>query len=329
MVPPITAIVALTLVALIWRAVHGDAAPTRDIALAVFVSVAAWSLPLVDAVRHHGGNLSALWQFLTQAGVPPHSARDALVAWSDSFAGMARADLALAWGQPLHPSGAAWTIPAACLLLASLTIVTYVAARTRRIFDAWFGTMTLAAAVACLWSLTRVRDAFVDHEVFWLVALGAVTAAIVVAAVADRLSLRAPAIERVASRAPAILVAAVLILAALDFRNIAELERRWSGQRDVPPAVAAIEAFLDREHARAVIVDVETAWAEGVPIVLRLRQHHRRVAVSADSLFMFTDAFTPTGREDAWVRVQPGLRGAPDSRWQRVFDSYWASVYAR
>ena len=320
--PPIAAVVALTLAALAWRARRGEAVPARDIALAVFVSVAAWSLPLVDAVRHHGGNLLALWQFLTQTGVPPHSGREALAAWSDSFAGMARGDLGLAWGERLHPSGAVWTIPGACLLLASLTIVTYVAGKGRRMFDAWFGTMTLAAAVVSLWSLTHVRDEFVDHEVFWLVALGALAAAIVVAAMADHVSLRAPALARLASRAPAILVAAALILAVLDFRNITEFERRWAGQRDVPPAVAAIEAFLDGEHSRAAMVDVDAAWAESVPIVLRLRQHHRRVAVSADSLFMFTDVFAPTGREDAWVRVQRGPGGAPDSRWQRVFDSY-------
>jgi hypothetical protein len=93
--------------------------------------------------------------------------------------------------------------------------------------------------------------------------------------------------------------------------------------------VAAIEAFLDRERARSAVVDVEAAWAQGAPILLRLRHHHRRVAVSPGSLFIFTDAFAPTGREDTTVRVQPGQRGAPDTGWQPLFDSPWTSVYGR
>jgi len=129
--------------------------------------------------------------------------------------------------------------------------------------------------------------------------------------------------------APPALLAAALIVAALDFRSILEMERRWAGQRDVPIAVAGIEAYLDQERSRMPLIDVDGAWAQGVPIILRLRQHHRRVAVSTGSLFIVTDVFAPTGREDAWIRVQPGPRGAPETGWRQVFDSYWANVYAR
>lgn len=97
----------------------------------------------------------------------------------------------------------------------------------------------------------------------------------------------------------------------------------------MPPAVAAIEAYLDRQHARAAVIDVDAAWAQAVPIVLRLRQHHRRVSVSPGALFIFTDAFAPTGQEDGWVRVQPGSLRAPGGDWQQLFDAYWVSVYAR
>ena len=327
--PPLAAVVALTLAVLVYRGIRGYAAPPRDVILAVLASAAAWSLPVLEAVQDRGGNLAALWHFLTRAGAAPHSAREALAAWSDSLAGMARADLALAWGSPLHLSGAAWIVPGACMLMVSLAIATCIAQRTGRVFDAWFGTMTLAAALASLWSLTRVRDDYTDYEVFWLVALGAVAAAIVAAAAAEPLLGGAPAGERWVRRAPPVLIATALILAALDFRSILEMERRWAGQRDVPPAVAAIEAYLDGQHSRSAVIDVEAAWSQGVPIVLRLRQHHRRVAVSPGSLFIFTDVFAPTGREDAWVRVQPGVRGAPAAGWQQVFDSYWANVYAR
>jgi hypothetical protein len=329
LVPPMLAVVALTLGAVVLRAARDTAAPIRDLMLALLVSVAVWALPLLEAARHHGGNLSTLWQFFTHAGGRPHSAREALIAWSDSLAGLARPELVLAWGGPLRPSGTVWTIAVACTLMALVTIVTFHAVRTRRVFDGWFGTMTVAAALASLWSLTRVRDDFFDHEVFWLVALGAVAAAAVLAAAAERVLSHALAIERAAPRVLAILIAAALILAVLDFRNFVGFQQRWPGQRDVLTAVAAIEAYFDREHSRAAVVEVDTAWGQGVSIVLRLRQHHRRIAVSPGNLFMFTDALAPTGKEDAWVRVQPGRRGAPASGWQRIFDSFSVSVYAR
>jgi hypothetical protein len=327
LVPPMAAVVGLTLVAVIHRAVREKTAPVPDVVLAVIVSAAAWSLPLVDAVRNGGGNLSALLRFFSDAGAHVHSTREALAAWGDSLGGLARVDLALAWGSPLQPSGTTWTIPTACALIALLAIVTYGAVRGRQVFDAWFGTLTLAAAIAGLWSLTRIRDEYIDHEVFWLVALGAMAGAVVLAGAASRL--HAAELERWVRRSPPILVAVAVILATLDFRGSLESGRQWAGQRDVPLAVTAVEAFLEREHSRSAVVDVGGAWEQGVPIVLRLRQHHRRVAVTPGSLFMFTDAFAATGKEDTSVLVQPGLRGAPDSGWTQLFDSYWANVYAR
>jgi hypothetical protein len=214
-------------------------------------------------------------------------------------------------------------------LIVLLAIVTLHAGRTRWMFDAWLGAIVIVAALAGLWSVTRVRDQLLDHEVFWLVALGPVAAAVVLVAAAERVVSRAPAIERAAARGAVLLTAVALILAVLDFGEFVEFEHREPGQRDVPPAVAAIEARLDLQHARAAVIDVDTAWAQAVPIVLRLRQHHRRVSVSPGALFIFTDAFAPTGKEDAEVRVQFGSLGAPDGNWQQIFDSYWANVYAR
>jgi len=327
--PPIAVVVVLTLGAVALRARRERALPIRDIVLALCVSAAAWSLPLADAIRHRGGNLAALAQFFTTSYVRLHSVREALVAWSASLAGLARPDLAVAWGAPLRLEGTAWTLPAVGMLLALLGTLTFRAVRRRRVFDAWFAAMTLATALTSVWSLTRVRDDYTDYETFWLVALGAVAAAIVAFAAIEHVPSLRPAFDRWARRAPPVLLAGAVIVAALDFRNILEMERRWAGQRDVPVAVAGIEAYLDQERSRMPLIDLDSAWSQGVPIVLRLRQHHRRVAVSAGSLFIVTDVFAPTGREDAWLRVQPGLRGAPDAGWHPVFDSYWANVYAR
>jgi hypothetical protein len=330
-VPPLAIVCVLTMGAVLRRAVREKVAPVRELVLASCASAAVWAPPMVDAVRHRGGNLVALARFFTRPDAPLHSMREALGAWCGGLAGLARADMALAWGGPLHSEAAVWTVLVACALIVLLAIVAYAAARRDRVFDAWLATMTLAAALVSLWSLTRVRDDYTDHEVFWLGALGAMAAAVAFSGLTECLPSRAPTIRRWARFAPPILIGAALIAAAFDFASILGMERRSSGQRDVPPAVDAIEAHLDREHSRSALVDVDTAWAQGAPIVLRLRQHHRRVTVSTGSLFIFTDAFAPTGKEDTQVRIRSGAGagGAADAGWQQLFDSYWANVYAR
>ncbi|HEX4565032.1 MAG TPA: hypothetical protein VH138_00320, partial [Vicinamibacterales bacterium] len=136
--PPIAVMVMLALGSVALRARHESAVPVRDIVLALGVSAVVWSLPLADAIRHRGGNLAALAQFFTTRNVRLHSAREALVAWSASLAGLARPDLAVAWGGPLRFEGTVWTIPAVGTLMALLGTLTYRAARKRRVFDAWF-----------------------------------------------------------------------------------------------------------------------------------------------------------------------------------------------
>jgi hypothetical protein len=96
LVPPMLAVVALTVGAVVVRAARDRTAPVHDVAVALLVSLAVWALPLAEAVRHGGGNLSALWQFFRHADGQTHSARQALTAWSDGLAGLARPELALA-----------------------------------------------------------------------------------------------------------------------------------------------------------------------------------------------------------------------------------------
>lgn len=327
--PPLALVVLLTLGAVAGSAVRNGAVPVRDAVIALILSVAVWAPLLVDAVRHHGGNLLALLDFFIQTKVRLHTAHEALVAWSSTFVGVARPDLVLAWGGPLSVDGPAWALPAAGTLAALLAVAAYGAVRRRRVFDGWFAALTLAAALSSLWSLTSVRGDYTDYEVFWLAGLGALSGAIVAFAAVERLSTGVPSVERWARRALPMLLAATLIAAVPGYKSLLDMERRWTGQRDVPLAVAAIEADLDREHSRSVLVDADAAWSISVPIVLRLRQHHRRVAVSSGSLFIFTDALAATGREDAQVRVQFGTLRAPDGEWRQIFDSYWADVYAR
>jgi len=77
-----------------------------------------------------------------------------------------------------------------------------------------------------------------------------------------------------------------------------------------------------------VVVDVDRAWSQGVPIVLRLRQHRRRISVTPGKLFMFTDALAPTGREDTRLMIRPGRQPVPAGS-AAIFDSPTVGVLSR
>jgi hypothetical protein len=216
----------------------------------------------------------------------------------------------------------------AVALLLWLATTTVQAGRARRTFDQWLGAMTLTTMLAGLWALTHVRGDILDHEVFWLVGVGALAVGLVIVPIVERAIAPLPSAGRVARRTSAMVILAALVLAVVQFRDFVGFERRLPGASEVPPAVAAIEAYLDHRHAAATMVEVDTAWAQAVPIVLRLRQNRRQVTVAPANLFMFTDALAPTGREDSVLKVQAGRRAAPDSGWQLVFDSFSVSVYA-
>jgi hypothetical protein len=76
------------------------------------------------------------------------------------------------------------------------------------------------------------------------------------------------------------------------------------------------------------VVDIVDVWSQAVPIVLRLRRLHRRVAVPRDYVYMFTDALAPTGYEDAWLTLRPGGRPPPDDGGSVLYDSYRIVVVA-
>jgi hypothetical protein len=325
---PAVAVPVALLAPAVARALRSGGAGRRHIVQAVVVAILAWMPSIVDALIHRGGNAAALWRFFS-AGGAGHSLREAFAAWSDNVVAMARGDFDLPFGGAIEPSGAAWT-PAAAIAVTLLTLAAAVAVRRRRPFETWLGLMVAASLVVMLWSLTRIRDPIGDYHLLPVAALGTVAAGFVLAAAARALSrvVEDRGGQRAAHVAAIVICLAGAALGLVHVKRAVALQQRLPWAADVEPAVKGIEAFLDQARANAALVDVDRAWGQAVPIVLRLHQRHRRVSVTDGHLFMFTDAFAATARADTHLTIQPGRQAAPPGQ-TKIFDSFTIGVLAR
>jgi hypothetical protein len=137
-----------------------------------------WLPPLGDAWLNSGGNLALLWRFFVTEGVPAFSTSDALVYWSHGLAGVLRADLSLPWGGHFEMTSSFWAVPLALAQLAGLTAVAIGSVRAGRGFEGWLAGSAALASSAGFWAITRIQGDVLDHELFWLSALGALNLAI-------------------------------------------------------------------------------------------------------------------------------------------------------
>lgn len=326
---PVVAVPLALLTPAIVRALRSPGAGRRHVVQAAAVALLAWLPAMVEMLMHRGGNVAALWTFF-RAGGTRHSLREAFAAWSYSVVGVARGNFELAWGKALDPSGAAWA-PAAAIVVTALTAVaTMHARRAKRPFEAWLGTMVTASLAVMLWSLTRILEPIGDYHVLPIAALGCMACGVVLASVARAAFhvVESDSHRRVAHVAAIVICMAACAMAVVHFRRAVALQQRLPWAADVVPAVERIEAYFDQQRSSATLVDVDRVWSQGVPIVLRLRQHHRRISVNPGYLFMFTDAFVPTGREDTRLTIQPGRQPAPAGS-TTIFDSPTVSVFVR
>jgi hypothetical protein len=326
---PAVAIVLLLLTPAILRTLRSPERGTRHIVQAAAIALIAWLPTIIEALLHGGGNVSELWAFFS-AGGAGHTVREAFAAWSFSVAGVVRGHLELPWGKALDPSGVPWAPPATIVVTALTAVVTMRWLRYGRSFEAWLGVMVTATILLTLWSLTRVLEPIGDYQVLPASALGAMAIGLVLAGMTagggrvDESDRR----KRFAQLAGVVMFLAAFVLGIVHFQRSVALQHRLPWAADVLPAVERIETYLDRQQSHATLVDVDQVWSQGVAIVLRLRQHHRRVSVTHDYLFMFTDGFAPTGTEDTTLIIQPG-RHAPPPGSAMIFDSWTVGVLVR
>ena len=180
--PVVGALSAIALASLVLQRREADRSLASILIASGCVLMAAWLLPVSDAVSRRGGNLGALWRFFVTGAGPGHGFREALFNWSYGIIGPLRPDFALAWGGHFEMRNLWWIVPCAVAQVVLLAEIARRDLKAGRRFDGWLALSTLAASCIGLWALTRVRDDILDHEIFWLAALGAINLAVIGAA---------------------------------------------------------------------------------------------------------------------------------------------------
>jgi hypothetical protein len=304
-------------------------------AAAAGIGLLLWLPTMIEAAFHRGGNAAALARLFAAARQPDHTMTEALIAWSYGVTGVLRPDFGLPWGAHFSADHAWWTIPCAIGQLLALAIVARRDALAGRRFDARFAMSIAIASLAGLWSLTRVRDDILDHEIFWLSATGAITLGVIAAAGTRAIQAtrsRAVSVHERALRAGVLLM--LLATAAVGIRHLEDFtsfERRRVERTQIVDAYEAIRDYMRTRQVRAPLVRIEApAWSQAAGILLRLRQDGSGAAVPDEWLPMFTNVFAADGREDAVITIGRGRapRDAVDTRQATVllFDSFWLHV---
>jgi hypothetical protein len=313
-VPLSVTLLSVAIAANVWGGSSNRQELSRQIVFSACVFLVLWSLPLMEALEHDGGNLAALWTFFTSSMIatPGHSWSDALRHALYGLTGIARADLVLPWGGhfAVDVGPVTWCIAVAeTALIAALAVS---ARRRKKAFQANLSLLSLLALLVGVWSLTHVPDDILDHEIFWLSALGALNCGLIAGAGIGGLTRQSSAPTRPIGTTAGLIVvvAAGLALGASSFRDFTAFERRRTDRAAIVRMYEAVQRYLNDRRARKPLVTLEPSkWSQAAGVILRLRRAGYTPAVPDGWIHMFTSAFARRGDEDTEIRIGgPSLR---------------------
>jgi len=276
---------------------------TPVIAASAGVGLLLWLPTLIDAISNAGGNIAALWRFFVVNGGASHSLADSFANWGYGLAGILRGDLALPWGGHFVLQPSWWVGSLAVGQVALLALVSWRACLQRRRFEAGLAGCASLASVVGLWALTRVRGDFLDHELLWLVALGALNLGILASALVDRA-------WPTALRGRVAVVSCAMALMGVAERGVSHLqeftssERRRSDTARIPATYQVLREVFDRNAIVRPHFQLDAdAWSDSAGIFLRLLQDGRAFSVDSTNAPMFATMFRSVGAEDALVNI--------------------------
>jgi hypothetical protein len=265
--------------------------------------VVLWAVPVWEEMTRAPGNLTKLWRFFFTGPRGAQPFRSAYVAWTDMLAGIVRPDLRLADGSPFRRSHVRWSEGWAAAEVVLLAITATLAARAGRRFQAALSGLLVLGAMVALWSATRIEDAIVDHEVFWISGLGVLAAASLLdAGISAIWRGRIP--PRLACAACA---AGVCVIGALGVHQLLLVTNRTSAPSPQQVAVATLGDALTRRvrsnNARPFMKIDQDTWPIAAGVLVNLQKSGLPFAVDADWLPMFTERAAATGRETEMVTI--------------------------
>jgi hypothetical protein len=275
---------------------------SRPTKFALLVAAVVWCPPVVEQLSRPDGNLLRLARFFSSAH-PSQPWGIAASAWADTMAGFLRPDFSTPIGVPLGPPAATWPRAIAVFELPVLAVVVWWAWRSNRVFHAVLAAVGAVASAAALWSATRIPEGILDHEVFWMSAVGLLSATTIAAA--PLASLRG---RRLALTAAALFLAAWTVVGFRELQVVVDRSRMTTGDdRTVRDGVSDIRAGLARAGAHKPLIRIDQyAWGDAAGMVLQLRKAGVPLGLEADWGWMFDESLVARGDEDAEVSISGG-----------------------
>ena len=270
------------------------------------LAFALWLPPLIEQLRHSPGNMTAIAAFFGSNSSPGQPVMTAVGAWAAALTSVLRPDFIVAWGFDVLPPRSSAPLVLAIMQVIALAC-TAAWARRRNAFALWLSMMCLTATCVSLLATTRIRDQIVDHEIFWMSALGALNAGVIAGVLAAAASgaLR-PRVLIGRAATSTVCVAAVVVVAAVGLMGMRHaLQRtRTTDDHSVDVVADEIERHMADAHARRPMIHIEAAvWPIAAGALLRIDKENVRFAVDDRWKTMFGEGFVASGREDLSLTI--------------------------
>jgi hypothetical protein len=273
-----------------------------------WLALGLWLFPIAEQLSSDPGNFTLLWRFFTSDSTPGVPFGAAFANWVYMIVGVFRPD-GIPYGGHFTPTHLAWGVPVALGEMALLLIVAARAFRANRTMVTSLALTTFAASIVALWSVTRVRGDVLAYAIFWMAGIGAINAAVIVAALFEtaenRLSPNGILDRRVAGVLCSLTISVGVWIGVGHLRHLTGYER--SQRRSIETVDAmyrSVREYLNLHQASKPLLRVDNhIYDLGAATLVRLRKAGVPVAVDDDWVDMYTDTFRVSGDEDALVSL--------------------------
>ncbi len=270
------------------------------------IALILWLPPLVEQLTHHPGNFTRIAAFFVTQHSDGQSLAVAIGAWSAALTSVFRPDFRVAVGIDVRPPDSVWPLALAGIQMIALALAVRWARGRRDRFATWLASLSLLASGVALLATMRIGGQIVDHEIFWMSAVGAMNVAII-AGIAVDAAADALGRTRVASSPLSLLVhgtvlIVVVVVGVTDMSHVLHRSRTVDDH-----AVDVLTDQIQREiadtHVRRPLFRIEQAvWPIAAGALLQMAKTRQRFAVD-DRSMMFGSAFEANGREDAVLTI--------------------------
>lgn len=272
------------------------------IAAGVAAALLLWAIPLVAEIREPPGNLRAMATFLADPVLPRAS-------WGRAFE--AAAYMTLGPWLPSWvllfvevPASLPWWLPWALgALIAAVAARAVAAARRGDRFEAALAGLCAAATILAVVAARGVVGPMSDYLLLWATAVGALDAAVLLAAAIRRVA-RADAAA--GAWWPTVAILAVVSWAAIGGYRVVGKHAEQARDTTLRALATDLQAYCDRQGIeRPLLAFDATAWQEVPGLVLQFAKADRHLAVDDPAVFMVGRPFARTGREDGEFYLMP------------------------